>query len=153
MTTYGQVRIGDAERDSAAEALSEHYASGRITKPEYDERLEAIWAAKFDADLRPVFADLPGSPGAQRASQPVSQPWSAPRQAARRGGPPWPDVARGARLFWLAPVMLVGLAAFVFVALQFAPWLLFVGFWIFMCGGFGRARHGFGHRRHQHHHA
>lgn len=149
MTTYAPVRIGDAERDSAAEALSEHYASGRITKPEYDERLEAIWVAKFDADLRPIFADLPGSSDMQRTSQ-LTNP---PRQAARRSGPPWPDFVRGARLFWLAPVLLVGFMAFVFVALQFAPWLLFVGFWIFMCGGFGRARHGVGRRHHQHHHA
>src|SRR5690606_33911313 len=103
---------------------SEHYASGRLTKSEYDERLEAIWAARFDADLRPIFADLPGGAGGQepRLSQPTGRPspagrpgpWAArqgawPGQpgpwAGREGLPPWRYVASGARLFWLAPLV------------------------------------------------
>jgi dihydropyrimidinase len=35
MNGVPQLRIGDAERDSAATALGEHYAAGRLTKEEF----------------------------------------------------------------------------------------------------------------------
>ena len=56
-----RVRIGDAERDRAVTALGDHYAAGRITREEFDERLERAWDAKTAHDLSPLFADLPGS--------------------------------------------------------------------------------------------
>jgi hypothetical protein len=54
-----QLRIGDADRETAARELGEHYALGRITAEEHSERLEQIWAARTQADLAPAFADLP----------------------------------------------------------------------------------------------
>ncbi|WP_460841111.1 DUF1707 SHOCT-like domain-containing protein [Nocardioides marmoraquaticus] len=57
------MRIGDAEREVALTALGEHFAQGRITRDEYDERSDAVWTAKHADDLAPLFADLPqGSP-------------------------------------------------------------------------------------------
>ena len=53
------VRIGDAEREAAVAALGEHFAAGRLTKEEYDERSGVAWSAKTGADLAPLFADLP----------------------------------------------------------------------------------------------
>lgn len=53
------LRIGDAERNRVTEALHEHYAQGRLTREELDERLDATLAAKTFADLRPITADLP----------------------------------------------------------------------------------------------
>ena len=44
MTTPSQgpeLRIGDAEREATISALGEHYAAGRLTKEEYDERSDA----------------------------------------------------------------------------------------------------------------
>ena len=55
-----QLRIGDAEREQAAGQLAEHFAVGRIDRAEHAERLDRIWAARTQADLDPVFADLPG---------------------------------------------------------------------------------------------
>lgn len=55
-----QLRIADADREAAVAALGEHFAVGRLTKEEYDERCEAAWAARTQAELRPLFADLPG---------------------------------------------------------------------------------------------
>jgi hypothetical protein len=55
-----RIRIADADREAAVKALGEHYAVGRLTREEYDERCEAAWAARTGADLRPLFADLPG---------------------------------------------------------------------------------------------
>jgi hypothetical protein len=37
---------------------------------EYDERCEAAWAARTGADLRPLFADLPGAQQHQRPAAP-----------------------------------------------------------------------------------
>ncbi|NDL57759.1 DUF1707 SHOCT-like domain-containing protein [Phytoactinopolyspora mesophila] len=141
MTTDRALRIGDAERDSAASTLSEHYASGRLTKSEYDERLEGIWAAKFDADLQPLFADLPGSYG---AAEPVIRRPAGKGPASRQRRHPHPDRAK---TFVLAPVMVGGLLALAFVVLSGAPWLALVAFWFLACGGFGHRR------RRLHHHA
>jgi hypothetical protein len=76
--TKGNVRIGDAERDSAAQALGEHFAVGRLDREEYDERMDAVLAARTWGDLAPVFRDLP-SPTAS-APRPVSPP-----ETGRRG--------------------------------------------------------------------
>ena len=70
------LRIGDADRESAARELGEHFALGRITPDEHAERLEQIWAARTAADLAPAFRDLP-RPGAPR-----QQPSVTPRRTA-----------------------------------------------------------------------
>jgi hypothetical protein len=58
------IRIGDAERNRAAELLGEHMAEGRLTQAEFDERLSVALSAKVAADLEPLFRDLPGpNPG------------------------------------------------------------------------------------------
>jgi hypothetical protein len=61
--TTGQ-RIGDAERERAATALSDHFAAGRIDREEFDVRLTAAYEARTAADLEPLFLDLPPSRGA-----------------------------------------------------------------------------------------
>jgi hypothetical protein len=68
------LRIGDAERDRALSALGEHFAAGRLTREEYDERADAIWSARTQRDLEPMFADLPRpvvTPPARRRPFPV----------------------------------------------------------------------------------
>ena len=54
-----ELRISDADRAQALDLLSEQYAQGRLDKDEFDERSDAIWSAKTQGDLAPVFADLP----------------------------------------------------------------------------------------------
>jgi len=66
MTGPHELRIGDAERESAVSALGEHYAAGRLTKEEYDERADRAMAARTSAQLFPLFADLPRLQGAAR---------------------------------------------------------------------------------------
>jgi Domain of unknown function (DUF1707) len=122
-----EVRIGDAEREHAAAALGEHYATGRLSKEEYEERAERVWAARFQADLEPLFADLP-SPWA-RAAAPVrtarSVPAAWPRPAARQFAP-------------IAPVLLMGLVAAAIITGM--PWLLFGLFWVCALAGGGPRR-------------
>ena len=56
-----EMRVSDAEREAAAAELREHFASGRLTQDELDERLTAVFAAKTRADLNAPFTDLPSS--------------------------------------------------------------------------------------------
>lgn len=53
------VRIGDAERDEALNRLGDHFAAGRLTREEFDERSETAMGARFDRDLEALFRDLP----------------------------------------------------------------------------------------------
>ena len=53
------LRLSDADREQAMELLGEHYSLGRLTKDEFDERSDAVWSARTQGDLAPVFADLP----------------------------------------------------------------------------------------------
>jgi hypothetical protein len=55
------MRVSDAEREAAAAELREHFASGRLTQDELDERLTAVFAAKTRGDLNGVFTDLPSA--------------------------------------------------------------------------------------------
>ncbi len=78
MTEQGQPtpqRIGDAERDRAAELLRDHLAEGRLTAEEFDERVDAALTARTASDLDPLFTDLPGPrPGQTVATTPAPEP-------------------------------------------------------------------------------
>ncbi|MFR9806891.1 DUF1707 domain-containing protein [Pseudonocardia sp. RS010] len=54
-----QVRIGNAEREDAAQALAEHFSHGRLDGAEYEERVAQVWAARTLDDLGGLFTDLP----------------------------------------------------------------------------------------------
>ena len=59
MATQPSLRIGDAERDAVAAELREHYAHGRLTLEEFNQRLDAVFAAKTQRDLSRLTSDLP----------------------------------------------------------------------------------------------
>ena len=113
------VRIGDADREAAVHALGEHYAAGRLTREEYDERADRAFAARTVADVSGLFRDLPAprpiASGPRRAAAAVA----AARPAA------WPSYrppARRARIpFVPLLLLLIGLAM-----LLHAPWLVFL---------------------------
>jgi DNA-binding PadR family transcriptional regulator len=52
-------RVGDADRDAAAAALSEHFAQGRLTLDELCARLDATLAATTHGELSEAAQDLP----------------------------------------------------------------------------------------------
>jgi hypothetical protein len=68
-------RVSDADRDRAAALLRDHYAEGRLSAGELDERLTAALSAKTSGELRRVLADLPG-PGPQPDRDTVFPPRS-----------------------------------------------------------------------------
>ena len=55
------ILISDADRDGASARLRDHYADGRLTREELDERVTAALNARTFGDLRRVLADLPES--------------------------------------------------------------------------------------------
>ena len=54
-----RIRISDADRELAAAQLRDHFAEGRLTRAELDERIMATLTARTAGDLRRVMADLP----------------------------------------------------------------------------------------------
>jgi Domain of unknown function (DUF1707) len=59
MVSDHQMRVSDVEREAAATELREHYATGRLTLEELNERLDKTFAAKTRADLNGLMTDLP----------------------------------------------------------------------------------------------
>lgn len=57
-----ELRASDADRERAAAALRDHFAAGRLTQDEFDERLQAVYAAREQGKLRELTADLPALP-------------------------------------------------------------------------------------------
>ncbi|MDH2424276.1 DUF1707 domain-containing protein [Sphaerisporangium sp. TRM90804] len=80
MTSRDDLRIGDAEREEVASALREHFAQGRLTHDELDERLGTVLTARVRGELDRVMADLPE----QAAARPSHH---SERHGGRRHGP------------------------------------------------------------------
>jgi hypothetical protein len=63
-----KMRASDSDRDRIAEVLNAAYSEGRLSRDEYDERLEQAFSARTYADLDQIVADLPaGQPAAPAA--------------------------------------------------------------------------------------
>jgi hypothetical protein len=133
-----RIRASDADRDHITARLREHFAAGRLTSDELDERVSAALKAKTHGELRQLMTDLPEpAPATPKATQRPYPP-----------GPPWVVRRRGPRLL---PVLLLVLLA----ALLPGHWLFFgvlqgfMVFWLLACLGgiFAMSR---AHRRHWH---
>ena len=57
----GQMRAADADRDRVVEFLNTAYSEGRLSKDEYDGRLENALSARTYADLDQLVIDLPAA--------------------------------------------------------------------------------------------
>jgi hypothetical protein len=55
----GHIRAADVDRDRVAGILGTAYTEGRLSKDEYDTRLDAALSARTYADLDEVVRDLP----------------------------------------------------------------------------------------------
>ena len=130
------MRIGDAERERAAADLGEHYAQGRLSVDEHAERLEQVWAARTQADLLPLFSDLPGGAYGARPPGPPE----------RRPAPRW----RGRRFL---PVPLFAILAVVVLVtvVTHLPFLVLglLAFWCLSRGPWHGGHHGARHGRYQ----
>ena len=117
MSGYPGIRASDEDRSRAAAALGEHYAAGRLTLEEFQERLDKVYAATTLGELDRLMADLPGTDlgrlPERRAPGPVQVPVGGSVLA-------WQTAWR----FWLA------ISAFAFVIWLLGgaggPWFLWV---------------------------
>jgi hypothetical protein len=76
------VRASDAERDSAAAALQEHFVQGRMTLDELQERLHSVLSARTYGQLDDVLADMPKLPPQPAVPEPAEPPVFPARYAA-----------------------------------------------------------------------
>ncbi len=60
----GTMRASNADRDRVVEFLNTAYSEGRLSKDEYDGRLENALSARTYADLDQIVTDLPVAPAA-----------------------------------------------------------------------------------------
>ena len=74
MTESDSLRIGTAEREAAVRILSDHLSEGRLTLEEYEERIAVALEARTQADLKPLFTDLPPPHPAFMAAPPAMLP-------------------------------------------------------------------------------
>ncbi|MFC4586939.1 DUF1707 SHOCT-like domain-containing protein [Sphaerisporangium corydalis] len=168
MTSRDDLRIGDAERDEVMTALREHFAQGRLTHDELDERLDTALGARTVGDLRRVTADLPE----QRSQRPAAYdaPWRPegmplpPRGDLGTWGHHMADLPRppfqGRRRHGGPPVFLIILAVFLVASAvggAFAPLLgllkvLFIMGVVFAIVRLAHHRH-HGHPHLGHHHS
>lgn len=156
-------RIGDVERDRAVNALSEHLASGRLDRSEFDERMTGALHARTHADLEPLFLDLPEprpvsrtfSPAAQ--ARPVHPHYTTPSQppyASQVSDLPHPDARsrspRGRRRrypYALGPAIWFAAIALVVISGGHLWWMMIVAvlvmsrLWGGGCGGRRRMEH------------
>jgi hypothetical protein len=56
------LRVSDQQREQAADALRDHFAAGRLTENELNDRLDSALEAKTEPELNALLADLPKLP-------------------------------------------------------------------------------------------
>jgi uncharacterized protein DUF1707/uncharacterized protein DUF4190 len=96
----GRIRAADADRDRVAEILGTAYTEGRLSKHEYDTRLEAALSARTYADLDQVVTDLPVR---STVARPVAGP-AAVTSVARTNGYAIASLACGLGQFMVGPL-------------------------------------------------
>jgi DUF1707 SHOCT-like domain len=119
---YDNIRISDADREQVTARLREHFAEGRLTSDELEERITATLNAKTFGDLRGILADLPepGPLGPQPAAVPPA--WNSSPVYYRRG----PRFLPVALLIFFAMLVLSGpgWAFFAFFKFALLAWLV-----------------------------
>jgi hypothetical protein len=133
---YDNIRISDADREQVTGRLREHFAEGRLTSEELDERVSATLNAKTFGELRGILADLPEPGPLGPQPQPVLSGWNA-RPVYYRRGPRFFPVA----LFILFAALVLsgpGWAFFVFFKVALLAWLVMCLAGIFAASRFRR---------------
>jgi hypothetical protein len=117
-----RIRISDADREQVTARLREHFAEGRLSSDELEERITGALSAKTFGDLRRLMADLPDP-------TPATPPdWRAAPLRSRSSG----LACRGPRLLPLALIVLIaalvipgaGWLFLAFVKVVFVLWLV-----------------------------
>jgi Domain of unknown function (DUF1707) len=141
-----RMRISDADREQVTARLREHYAEGRLTSEELDERITAALNAKTFGDLRRIMADLPEpAPAGAQAGGP-GPGWAGPVPPQGWAGPQFYRYRRGPRLLPLVLLLIflaiilppAGFVLFAFLKVMFLIFLVMALFGIFAAARFRR---------------
>jgi DUF1707 SHOCT-like domain/Domain of unknown function (DUF4190) len=97
---HGTMRATDADRDQVAGILSTAYSEGRLSRDEYDARLESALSARTYADLDHVVTDLP----AAQAAVPAPAARTMVTRPARTNGLAIASLACGLAQFAFGPL-------------------------------------------------
>ncbi len=62
MEASADVRVSDQEREQTAGLLRDHFAAGRITQDELNDRVQAVYGARTQRQLAALLGDLPALP-------------------------------------------------------------------------------------------
>jgi Domain of unknown function (DUF1707) len=109
------LRISDADREAAAAHLREHYAQGRLTLEEFNQRLDGVFTATTQGQLRALTRDLP----------PPTAPAPLPATAAGAGRE---RAGKGRRTrLGAIPVVIAALAALLLLFVVHLPMFLWPG--------------------------
>ena len=146
-----QMRASDADRQAVVDKLHKAHDDGRLSLAEYDERVQAAYAARTYADLLLLTADLPDvqyppAVSPRTRATPLAAP---PPDRARRdtGGLVWRIVGSA----WFG-VSVLNLLIWAIVCVATASWIY--PWWVWVAGpwgavllagwlsGFGRNRNG-----------
>jgi len=111
------VRIGDADREAVAARLREHYAQGRLTLEEFNQRLDATFAATTRSQLSALTRDLP-------AATP-SAPLPVTAAGARRERAGWEHRPGSRARLGFIPMIIAAVVAWLLIfdlQLRMFPW-------------------------------
>ncbi|MDN5859553.1 MAG: DUF1707 domain-containing protein [Pseudonocardia sp.] len=118
--TSDDVRIGDTEREQAAQRLTVHVGSGRLDLAEYEQRVDAAYRARTRGELATVLADLP-----EQTSKPRAVP-NAARPATGRvpavAWSPWLRTAVICLAIWAATSLAAGQPLYFWPMWVIGPW-------------------------------
>jgi hypothetical protein len=131
------LRVGDVERQEAADALQHHYVAGRLSTEELAERVRQATAARTRAELNAVLRDLPPQFAPNTTQSPPAP--DTPTPAPPRSGVPR-DVRTNATAFGLTMLLLV------VIWLITTPGGYFWPIWPMLGWGFAVAMHAFARR-------
>ncbi len=122
---HDDMRVSDADREQVAERLREHFAVGRLTSEELDQRVAAALSAKTVRDLRVIMADLPEpAPAGRQSRQESAYLAERPAYGYRRG----PGVLPLVLIVLLAVIVLPSAGVFFVAFLK-----LILLFWLVAC--------------------
>jgi hypothetical protein len=108
-----QLRAADTDRDRVAGMLGVAYSEGRLSKDEYDARLEAAFSSRTYAELDRVVTDLPRQPVISRPAGPA-----AATLAARTNGYAIASLACGLGQFAVGPLATIPAIVFGHMAMN-----------------------------------
>jgi hypothetical protein len=128
-----ELRASDADRERVADELRDHYADGRLTMEEFDERVDAVYKAKTFGELAPLTADLPAPP-----PDPAVQKAEARRRriaALRAVWGSWISVGLICTVIWLLVSISSGHFSYFWPGWVIGPWGAMI-----LAGTMGRGR-------------